>query len=296
MASATALTGLMKWLGREEWQEPFNELIERHLGPACEEAGIALDELADVVGDGHASTLWGCVFEDFLASDLDDGSNIVDDYLKRRGWKEGVANKRYMMSLRSSVMSLYEVSDVVRDQSFLARDLLRGGEAVRISEKSATHSLKQWDRLAARVVEVGSRFEMAGGVLMLTHEQGDAIRDGFMELRKEMRPQLRKLVRERHGDKESGQFTLDTEILRHGAFLFTNIWLGDALEGMLDPTPPRVCNSDGDEIVFTTVRYPLKGASDRKALESASTSITDFRRADENLWQWTEPASHARQK
>lgn len=293
MASANVLTGLMKWLGREEWQEPFNELIERHLGPACEEAGIALDELADVVGDGHASTLWGCVFEDFLAADLDDGSNIVDDYLKRRGWKESVANKRYMMALRSSVMSLYEVSDVVRDRSFLARDLLRGGEPVLISEKSATHSLKQWDRLAARVVKAGPRFEMAGGVLVLTHEQGDAIRDGFVELRKEMRPELRKLVRERHGDGESGQFALDTEILRHGAFLFTNIWLSDALEGMLDPTQPTICNSDGDEIVFTTVRYPLKDAFDREALESALTSIVDFHRTDQNLWQWTAPASHA---
>lgn len=292
MASANALTGLMKWLGREEWREPFNEMIERHLGPACEAAGIALDELADLVGDARASTLWGCVFEDFLASDLDDGSNIVDDYVKRRGWKESIANKRYLMALRSSVMSLYEVSDVVRDQSFLARDLLRGGEPVRISEKSGTHSLKQWDRLAARVVKVGPRFEMAGGVLVLTHEQGDAIRDSFIELRKEMPPEFRKLVRERHGDKESGQFALDTEILHHGAFLFTSIWLSDALEVMLDPAQPRICNSDGDEIVFTTVRYPLKDASDCKALESALTSITDFHRADENLWQWTEPASH----
>jgi len=292
MASVNALTGLMKWLGREEWQEPFNEWIERHVEPACEAAGIAFDELADVVGDARASTLWGCIFEDFLASDLDDGSNIVDDYLKRRGWKESIANKRYLTSLRSSVMSLYEVSDVVRDQSFLARDLLRGGEPVRISEKSATHSLKQWDRLAARVVKVGPRFEMAGGVLVLTHEQGDAVRDGFIELRKEMRPELRKLVRQRHGDKEIGQFELDTEILRHGAFLFTNIWLDDALEGMLDPAPPNICNSDGDEILFTTVRYPLKDASDRNALESALTSIVDFHRAGENLWQWTAPASH----
>ena len=136
MASANALTGLMKWLGREEWREPFNEMIERHLGPACEAAGIALDELADLVGDARASTLWGCVFEDFLASDLDDGSNIVEDYVKRRGWKESIANKRYLMALRSSVMSLYEVSDVVRDQSFLARDLLRGGEPVRIRNKT----------------------------------------------------------------------------------------------------------------------------------------------------------------
>lgn len=82
---------------------------------------------------------------DVLAYDVDDDSSIADEYLKRRGWKESVANKRYMMALRSSVMSLYEVSDIVRDQSFLARDLLRGGEPVRISEKSATHTLKQWD-------------------------------------------------------------------------------------------------------------------------------------------------------
>ena len=150
MASAGSLNGLMKWLGREEWREPFNELLGRHLGPPCEAAGIALDGLADAIGNEHASILWGCVFENFLASELEDGSNIIDDYLKRRGWKESVPNKRYMAALRSSVMSLYEVSDIVRDQSFLARDLLRGGEAVRISEKSATRTLKQWDRLAAR--------------------------------------------------------------------------------------------------------------------------------------------------
>ncbi len=54
MTSAHILTGLMKWLGREEWREPFNELLERHLGPACEEAGIAPDEFAGAVGDHHA--------------------------------------------------------------------------------------------------------------------------------------------------------------------------------------------------------------------------------------------------
>ena len=57
MTSAHILTGLMKWLGREEWREPFNDLIERHLGPPCEEAGITLDELAGAVGDHHATVL-----------------------------------------------------------------------------------------------------------------------------------------------------------------------------------------------------------------------------------------------
>jgi hypothetical protein len=57
-----------------------------------------------------------------------------------------------MAALRSSVMGLYEVSDIVRDVSFLARDLLRGGEAVRVSERLATRSLKAWDRIAARMI------------------------------------------------------------------------------------------------------------------------------------------------
>jgi hypothetical protein len=293
MASARVLTGLMKWLGREEWREPFNDSIERHLGPPCEEAGITLDELAGAVGDHHATVLWGCIFEDFLASDLDDGSNIVDDYLKRRGWKESVPNRRYLTSLRSSVMSLYEVSDIVRDQSFLARDLLRGGEVVRVSEKSGTRNLKQWDRLAARIVKVGSKFEMAGGVLAFTHEPSEFIRDGFTKLKKEMPSEARKRLEKMHGATEVDQFAFDTEILRQGAFLFTNVWLDDALERALNPELPRMCNGDGDEIAFTTVRYPLKETSDRKALERALTAMPGFHRAGENLWNWSAPAARA---
>jgi hypothetical protein len=290
MASSNVLSGLYKWLGREEWREPFDELLDRHLADPCQAAGIELDQLADVIGDPSASVVWGCVFEDFLACDLDDGGNIVDDYLKRRGWKESVPNKRYMAALRSSVMSLYEVSDIVRDQSFLARDLLRGGEPVRISEKSATHSLKPWDRLAARVVPVGPRVEMAGGALPFSHELGERIRAGFAELKADARAEALVLAQEKHGGAEIDQFLLDTEMLSRGAFLFTNIWLGDVLQRTLDPRPPTLVNSDGEKIAFTTVRYPLKESVDRAALEDALTAIPVLHRASENHWNWVAPA------
>lgn len=293
MASAHVLTGLKKWLGREEWREPFDELLERHLSPACKAAGIALDELTDSLGNAHASVLWGCIFDDFAATDLDGGRNIIDDYLKRRGWKESVPNKRYLTSLRSSVMSLYEVSDIVRDQSFLARDLLRGGEPVRVSERSATRTLNQWDRITARMVKVGSKFEMAGGVLGFTYERGEALHDGFVALSKEMRPEIRKALQKRNGTAEVDPFELDTEILRHCAFMFTNAWLSDALRSALNPRTPKMYNGDGEEIAFTTVRYPLKETSDRKALEGALTAIPDFHRVGESLWNWRGPALRA---
>jgi hypothetical protein len=84
---------------------------------------------------------------------------------------------------------------------------------------------------------------------------------------------------------------LDTEMLRRGAFLFTNVWLGDVLERTLDPKLPTLLNSDGEEIVWTTVRYPLKESIDRKALEDALTAIPAYQRASENHWNWAAPAS-----
>ena len=80
-----------------------------------------------------------------------------------------------MAALRSSVMGLYEVSDIVRDASFLARDLLRGGEAVRVSERLATRSLKAWDRIAARMIRVGTKTEMAGGVLLFDYDTSEIV-------------------------------------------------------------------------------------------------------------------------
>jgi hypothetical protein len=59
MANAKSLAGLMKWLHREEWHNAFDELRERHLGRACTKAGIAIEELADILGEQHSSVLWG---------------------------------------------------------------------------------------------------------------------------------------------------------------------------------------------------------------------------------------------
>ena len=62
-------------------------------------------------------------------------------------------------------MSLYEVSEIEVGVSFLARDLVRRGDPVRVFERSATRSLAQWDRIAARVVTVLGRTQITGSVL-----------------------------------------------------------------------------------------------------------------------------------
>ena len=102
MVSANSLQGVIKWLRRDEWREAFTDVLERHLKPACSKWDLAIEELPSVIGEDWYMNLWGCAFEDFLTREYDDNRNIVDDYLKRRGWKENATNKAYMTALRSS--------------------------------------------------------------------------------------------------------------------------------------------------------------------------------------------------
>ncbi|MEJ0028348.1 MAG: hypothetical protein WDN01_20165 [Rhizomicrobium sp.] len=262
------LAGLVKWAEREEWREPFSELMILHLGPACAKAGVAIEDLPDVIGDDRTGVLWGCIFEDFLTRELEDGSNVADDYLKRRGWKESVPTRRYVAALRSSVMSLYEISEVVRDQGFLARDLIRGGEPVRVSEKTGTHSLKQWDRIAVRIVPLGPKTEMSGGALPFDHDLSETLLDSLRKAGKKART------------------ALDTETLRTTAFMFTGLWLDGVLHRTLHPTLPRLCNGDGDDIAWTTARYPLEPTVGAGAVNLVLAALPAFRPAGETFWNW----------
>jgi hypothetical protein len=299
MAGGNSLSGLMKFLHRDEWRDAFNATLDRHLAAACAEADVSIDQLAEVIGGHHAGVLWGCVFEDFLTRSLDDGRNIVDDYLKRRDWKESAANKAYITALRSSVMSLYEISDIVRDQSFLARDLVRASEPLRVSERSATRYLKPWDRIAARLVQVGARTEMAGGALPFDFNTGEMLLQALGRAGKEARVGAAKLARkigQGTGGAPLAEALTDTELLRASAFLFTSIWLDNLLQRTLNPTLPRMCNTDGDELVFTTVSYPLKPETSAAAIRLALDAIPALRPASETFWNWVGPKKRVGKK
>ena len=166
MASVHSLGKLIKFIRRPEWEDDFAEILGQHLGPACSNHDVDPDDLFDILGEVAATILHGCALEDYMSRVDEDGHNIVDEYLKRRGYAESAGAKRYMQSFRNTIMSLYEVSDIVPGQSFLARDLLRDGEPVRVMEVSGTKSLKPWDRIGARLIRQGEEWRMGGGVLL----------------------------------------------------------------------------------------------------------------------------------
>ncbi|RCW79404.1 hypothetical protein DFP89_12636, partial [Paracoccus lutimaris] len=86
MTERNDISDLLAFISREgDWRERLHDVVAEHLMPALEEFEIDQDGLADLLGEQWSGVLWGCGFEDFLGQRYEDG-NIVDLYLKRRGW------------------------------------------------------------------------------------------------------------------------------------------------------------------------------------------------------------------
>src|SRR3990172_5800281 len=129
-----AIRNIMNWADRPEWIEEQKAVFDAHLAPVCERLGHSQEKLAQELAEhGYGDMLFGVMFEDFLSRrSSPDDKNIIDDYLKRRGWRETVPGRRYLQHLRDSVLSLYEVVDVIPGSYCDVRDLVRDGETIRV--------------------------------------------------------------------------------------------------------------------------------------------------------------------
>ncbi|MCA1869729.1 hypothetical protein HW571_29470 [Agrobacterium genomosp. 3] len=272
-ANSFNLNALVKFLGRDDWALQFEEVMGDHFWPVMDEFGLDDEEIFELLGSHWAMTLWGCAFEDFLTQAFEpDGHTFVDIYLKSRGFKETARSKAYLKAISASVISLYEVSEIVPGKSFLARDILRGGDPVTVSEGTATQTLRQWERIAARIVHVGGTNVITGGLLPYSPEASEALFEGLKGMTGKKRSR-KKLI-------------LDDDTLRLAAPLFTHAFLFDTLPRVLGEVQPLVCNSDGDDIVFHEVRFPLEAGITERDIADRFAGIADLRQENPLFWNW----------
>ena len=275
MAERNDISGLLAFIGRDGgWRDRLQEVIDEHLGAALDAFEIDREDIADLLGEPASRTLWGCGFEDFLGRRFgSEGENIVDLYLKRRGWKESVLNRAYFGALRDAPVSLHEVSDVKPGVSMALKDILRGGSPVIVREKSATRSVRQWDKIAVRVVPERDHHVMSGAVLPFCHEA--------VEL-------LSSALREAVKLGKRSPLTVSIEQLRDCAPMFTTAWLFTEVPRALNPSQPSYCNSDGDDVMFHDLRFGLKTGVTQKQLAERMDGVDGFAPASGSFWNWIE--------
>ena len=109
-----ATENLVKWSARGEWEPLQLDVYAAHFEPVVDNLDLP-DDALDVLPDEGADMLSVFILEDFFTTRFGEHGelNVIDDYLKRRGWRESVPARRYLEALRDSIVSLYEVVDIV---------------------------------------------------------------------------------------------------------------------------------------------------------------------------------------
>lgn len=283
-----AIRHIMNWAERPEWSEQRTAVFNAHLAPVCDRIGITQDELDQELADhGYGGMVFGIVFEDFISRRLPpDEGNLIDDYLKRRGWRESVPGRRYLQQLRDSVLSLYEVVEVSPGHHCDLRDLVRGGKTIRVLEQMGTRSLIKWDRIAARVLASQGEHRFSGGILPFPQETAQSLLGVLTKARKQFHKELTQAVGKQTAAKLMTSEDFDDSFLRDAAPIFSSLWLIQTLEHLYAPLPEMV-NRDGEAMVFTETRFPFLAelfAEITQRLDNAPAWERDP--ADGHTWIW----------
>jgi hypothetical protein len=79
--------------------------------------------------------------------------------------------------------------------------------------------------------------------------------------------------------------------LRQAASLFTTTWLFDVLPRALGTSRPTLVNSEGDEVVFHTVTFPLASGASQDEIGIRLGKLNPLRQETPTFWNWIGPAS-----
>jgi hypothetical protein len=174
---------------------------------------------------------------------------------------------------------------------------VRGGDPILISERLATRSLKQWDRIATRVVEVGSQMRISGAVLPYDRDASEKVLKLLRNVAKRTDKEQRKLADLVHRDVNHPAIVnafSQTALLRAAAPAITTVWLIDIIDRAKAPQIPEVRNAEGDELLFCTVHYPFADGAGPDDIRLALNRCPELRQANATFWNWIGPRRSAK--
>ena len=285
---ANVFDGLVKWMVQGPWPGYLQEAIDDHLHAYCDAYDLdTFEELATKIGAHWVAALNDIAMTDFLSRETRDG-NVVDQYLKRRGWNEKAIPKAYLKGIRDSVMSIFEVSDIRPGESFMARDLILGGDPFLVSERSATRTMLQWEHLAMRVVKVQRHHIIAGGLLPYQPELSARIIDEVNLCADKVEAKFSAMFskQDEHTGPEVIRRLSLAKVLKMSAPLFSETWLAGTALDPDDMELPTLMNAEGDEIEFIELHCSFSKGTTQRQLRDLLNAAPDMEAASSGIWNW----------
>ena len=257
-----AFQNLMNWSSRDDWREPRQQIFDAHIATILDRFDLDDDELAEFLGDENYTALLNFAIEDFVAGRFgDEDRNIIDDYLKRRGWRESVPGKRYLRALRDAWPSLYEVVEVNPGRNLVVKDLIDGGPTLTLDDKLASSAAAPGDRIATRVVTVNKKRYLSDVVLTFSRQGAEEVLVELAESKSAIGEGSEAEAERAAADEDSGEDKRRKFLLFARPCILTLAWVEDVVDGTTF-SPFEASEPDGGEFGLIQVRFPLRGDLD----------------------------------
>jgi hypothetical protein len=161
--------------------------------------------------------------------------------LERRGGRLDPLLRRYLEACTETPFSFYEVLRCEPGRGFRARDLLTGAE-VEVLDRSASRTLEQGDAFFGQLVTVD-------GVTVIESMGRHAV------------PLRHKLAIIDFRERVAKGSPFSVEMLEEWDMELRSQYL-EIMDDVLNPRPPRLQNTDGEEIAFHRLAFEIDSAPD----------------------------------
>jgi hypothetical protein len=276
---------LMAFIDKDETSlNVFPLATETFFRGVHEEYGCAsTKEIFDLLGEDATAAAYPVLLEFFFSNVYGEKGdwNVIDRFLaSKRSAALSEDERRYLQALRRSVMGLYEVVDVDPDISISLRDMTAKGRKITVKEKTATRSLSKGDRGGFRVLDMGDRFEIAGGALLLEREEAERLA-----------PYLRNMHRATVALACMSVPGEDKTKIEHYAKV---MWAAEIAERWMlchlqrrRQALPDLRNTEGHRISSVTLRFPLRVAPRHEFTKQLTKHKELMKDGDgKNQWAW----------
>jgi hypothetical protein len=249
------------------FEDEIEEFEGRFFGPAREQIEEAdLEELLS-----HAGEPVHVAFMDMLVADYvtPSGQTLIERFLddERASGDLHPAAREYLARWNEAAMGLYEVQEVVPEESLVLKDLF-SRRSVRVVERSASRTLNRWDLVFSRVVQLGEVGLITGPVLPVPRQKLRWVTENI------------KRLKEQPGDRS---VTWSRYFKRHWddvPYMWFQMWAAP-MKGL------QLRNFDDEELRFITMTLRLRTGGGARASELLD-SLDELERDAGGNWLWSE--------
>jgi hypothetical protein len=139
------------------------------------------------------------------------------------------------------------------------------------------------------LVQVGSHAQISGAVLPYQRDASESVLKLFRNVAKRTDKERRKVANQVGGDVNHAAIVdgfSQNAMLRAAAPAITTLWLIDIIDRAVDPPVPDIRNTEGEELLFCAMHFPLAADATADNIRVALGRCPVLRQESTTFWKW----------